>query len=192
MRVGVSLPVREMRDDLGAIREFAVRADELGFRHLRVPDLVLRADGGHLHEPLMLLAFLAAVTSRIELVPSVVVLPSRQTVLFAKQAAELDILSNGRFTPRRRGGCERRGIRGAWPGLQPPWPTLRRAVGAVAALVERTSGDVRRGVRSGRWRGTRSATDTASDSGLDRRARHAQRAHHRTYRSRGRWLVRTV
>ncbi len=44
----------------------------------------------------MILAYIAAVTKKIELVPSVIVLPARQTALFAKQAAELDILSGGR------------------------------------------------------------------------------------------------
>jgi probable F420-dependent oxidoreductase len=97
MRIGISLPVRELRDDLAAIREFAQAADELGFRHLRVPDQVIRASSGPLHEPLTLLAYLAAITSRIELVPSVVVLPSRQTALVAKQAAEIDFLSGGRL-----------------------------------------------------------------------------------------------
>ncbi|MGI9616012.1 MAG: TIGR03619 family F420-dependent LLM class oxidoreductase, partial [Acidimicrobiales bacterium] len=95
MRIGISLPVRELRDDLGAIRAFAEAADEAGFTHLRVPDLVLRPEGKHLHEPMMLLAYIAAITERVELVPSVIVTPSRQTVLLAKQAAELDLLSGG-------------------------------------------------------------------------------------------------
>jgi probable F420-dependent oxidoreductase len=97
MRVGVSLPVRELENDMGAIRAFAQLADELGLTHLRVPDQVLRPDSGHLHEPMTLLAYIAAVTDKIELVPSVIVLPSRQTALFAKQAAELDVLSGGRL-----------------------------------------------------------------------------------------------
>ena len=97
MRIGISLPVRELQGDLGAIRAFAQTADELGYTHLRVPDQVLRPDSGYAHEPLTLLAYVAAITQKIELVPSVIVLPSRQTVLVAKQAAELDVLSGGRL-----------------------------------------------------------------------------------------------
>ncbi len=96
MKIGISLPVREMRNDLVAIKDFAQAAEDLGLSHLRVPDQIFRKNSGHLHEPMMLLAYIAAVTSKIELVPSVIVLPARQTVLFAKQAAELDILSEGR------------------------------------------------------------------------------------------------
>lgn len=96
MRVGISLPVREMRNDLAAIRDFAQAAEGLGLTHLRVPDQVFRHNSGHLHEPMMLLSYIAALTNEIELVPSVIVLPARQTVLFAKQAAELDVLSKGR------------------------------------------------------------------------------------------------
>lgn len=97
MRIGVSLPVRELEDDLGAIKDFAQTAEALGYTHLRVPDQVLRQGNKHLHEPMMLLAWIAAATETIELVPSVIVLPSRQTALFAKQAAELDRLSGGRL-----------------------------------------------------------------------------------------------
>ena len=97
MKIGVSLPVREMENDIGAIKAFAVLAEELGFTHLRVPDQVLRPDSGHLHEPMTLMSFIAAVTAKIELVPSVIILPLRQTALLAKQAAELDILANGRL-----------------------------------------------------------------------------------------------
>ena len=96
MKFGVSLPVREMKDDLGAIRAYAELADELGLSHLRVPDTIINKNSGHLHEPMTLLAWVAAFTKRIELCPSVIVLPARQTVLFAKQLVELDVLSNGR------------------------------------------------------------------------------------------------
>ena len=96
MRIGASLPVREMENDLGAIKAFAQSAENLGYTHLRVPDQVIRPGNGHLHEPLMLMAYIAAVTETIELVPSVIVLPARQTALLAKQVAELDVLSGGR------------------------------------------------------------------------------------------------
>ena len=97
MRIGISLPVRELKDDLSAIVDFAQAAEDLGYTHLRVPDQVLRPNSGHLHEPMMVLAYVAAVTKKIELVPSVIVTPSRQTALFAKQAAVLDVLSGGRL-----------------------------------------------------------------------------------------------
>ena len=48
------------------------------------------------HEPFVLFGFMAAVTTRVELMTSVLVLPQRQTALVAKQAAELDLLSGGR------------------------------------------------------------------------------------------------
>ena len=96
MKIGISLPVRELKDDLGAIKAFAQLADEVGYTHLRVPDQVLRPRSGHLHEPLMMLAYIAAVTENIELVPSVIIAPSRQTVLLAKQLATLSRLSGGR------------------------------------------------------------------------------------------------
>ncbi len=97
MKIGVSLPVRELVDDLSAIRDFAALAEELGFTHLRIPEQIVRKDSGHLHEPLTLLAYLAGCTTTIGLVPSVLVLPARQTALVAKQAAEIDILSGGRL-----------------------------------------------------------------------------------------------
>jgi probable F420-dependent oxidoreductase len=97
MRIGVSLPVRELKDDLGAIKAFASLAEELGYTHLRIPEQIARQESRHLHEPLTLLAYMAGCTSRIELVPSVLVLPARQTVLVAKQAAEIDHLSGGRL-----------------------------------------------------------------------------------------------
>jgi probable F420-dependent oxidoreductase len=48
------------------------------------------------HEPMVLYGYLAALTS-LELVTGIIILPQRQTVLAAKQAAEVDLLSNGNF-----------------------------------------------------------------------------------------------
>jgi probable F420-dependent oxidoreductase len=97
LKIGVSLPVRELRNDIPAIVAFAQLAEQLGFTHLRVPDQILRPNNRHLHEPLTLMAYLAALTKKIELTPSVIILPVRQTILVAKQAAEIDILSGGRL-----------------------------------------------------------------------------------------------
>jgi probable F420-dependent oxidoreductase len=47
------------------------------------------------HEPLVLFGFLAGITG-LELVTGIVILPQRQTVLVAKQAAALDVLARGR------------------------------------------------------------------------------------------------
>lgn len=96
MQIGASLPVREMKNDLGAIRAYAQLSEELGLTHLRVPDQIIRPKNGYLNEPMMMLSYIAAITERIQLCPSVIVLPARQTAHFAKQMADLDVLSNGR------------------------------------------------------------------------------------------------
>jgi probable F420-dependent oxidoreductase len=48
------------------------------------------------HEPLVLFGYLAAITD-LELVTGIIILPQRQTALVAKQAAEVDLLTGGRF-----------------------------------------------------------------------------------------------
>ena len=97
MRIGMSIPVRDLQDDHAGMAQFAREAEELGFTHLRVPDRVAAVGVDHTHEPLTLLAWVSAHTEAIELVPSVIVLPTRQTVVVAKQAAEIDRLSGGRL-----------------------------------------------------------------------------------------------
>ena len=95
MKIGISLPVRELQNDIEAIKTFAREAEALGFTHLRVPEQVIRTNSGPLHEPVTIMALVAGVTQSIELVPFVI-LPARQTVLVAKQVATLDVISNGR------------------------------------------------------------------------------------------------
>ena len=112
MELGVSFPQREgqMGTDLGAIREFAQAAEALGYGYLRTGDHVLganvasrpnwRGPYGHTdlwHEPFVLFGYLAGITRTLGLVSSVVILPQRQTALVAKQAAEVDVLSDGRL-----------------------------------------------------------------------------------------------
>jgi probable F420-dependent oxidoreductase len=110
MKIGVVFPQAEIGSDPAVIKDFAQAVEGLGYSHLLVFDHVLGADpnreGGwtgaytkdtQFHEPFVLFGYLAAATSRIELVTGVLVLPQRQTALVAKQAAEVDILSAGRL-----------------------------------------------------------------------------------------------
>jgi probable F420-dependent oxidoreductase len=95
MKLGVIVPQREIGLDVGALRAFAQGAEELGYHYLVAFDSVY-TDNPY-HEPLALFAFLAGCTKRIELVTGVIVAPSRQTLLLAKQATSVDVLSQGRL-----------------------------------------------------------------------------------------------
>ncbi len=110
MQIGAVLPHNEIGTDPGAIRAYLQGVEELGMTHLLIYDHVMGADpdrpGGFkgpydkdvaFHEPFTFFAFAAAVTERIDLVTTVLVLPQRQTVLVAKQAAEVALLSNDRL-----------------------------------------------------------------------------------------------
>jgi probable F420-dependent oxidoreductase len=110
MQVGVVFPQTEIGADPGGVRAFAQAAQELGYRHLLVYDHVLGADvrerpdwagpytaEDQFHEILVLFGYLAGVAPGLELAAGVLVLPQRQTALVAKQAAEIDILTGGRF-----------------------------------------------------------------------------------------------
>lgn len=111
MQIGVAFPTTEIGADLSAVRDFVQAAEDLGYAYLRILDHVLGADPqfhpevpvfpythqSYIHEPLTLMAYLAAVTSRLQLVTAILILPQRQTALVAKQAAEVDVLSGGRL-----------------------------------------------------------------------------------------------
>lgn len=110
MRIGVVFPQTELGGDAGAVRAYGQRVEELGFTHILAYDHVVGADpevhvgwaGPYdvhttFHEPLVMFGYLAAITTTVELVTGVIILPQRQTALVAKQAAEVDLLSGGRL-----------------------------------------------------------------------------------------------
>lgn len=110
MKLGIVFPHNEIGTDPGAIKAYAQGAEDLGFDHMLVYDHVMGADpdrpGGWdgpydkdvaFHEPFTVCSFMAAITDTIEFATSVMILPQRQTVLIAKQAAELAIVSGNRF-----------------------------------------------------------------------------------------------
>ena len=110
MRIGVVFPQTELGGDPGAVRAYGERVEELGFTHVLAYDHVVGADPAvhqgwsgpydidtTFREPLVMFGYLAAVTTTLELVTGVIILPQRQTVLVAKQAAEVDLLSGGRL-----------------------------------------------------------------------------------------------
>src|SRR5262252_2579645 len=109
MRIGVVFPQTELGGDPAVVRTYGQGVEELGFTHILAYDHVVGADpkvhqgwqGPYnidttFHEPFVMFGYLAAVTS-LELVTGVIILPQRQTALVAKQAAEVDLLTGGRF-----------------------------------------------------------------------------------------------
>src|ERR671919_1002952 len=111
VKVGAIFPQTEISTDLGAIRAFVEAVEAFGYDNIFIADHVLGADprvhthpslGRYsyksvVHEPLTLMAYMAAITTRITLSTGILILPQRQTALVAKQAAEVDVLSGGRL-----------------------------------------------------------------------------------------------
>jgi probable F420-dependent oxidoreductase len=108
MQPGVVFPQNEIGTDPADIRNYAQTVEGWGYNHVMAYDHVLGADPTHragwrgytykdmFHEPFVLFGYLAALT-QLELVTGVIILPQRQTVLVAKQAAEVDVLSGGKM-----------------------------------------------------------------------------------------------
>ena len=108
MHLGIALPFGDIGGDGPIVREFAELAEAEGYEGLTLADHVLggnpanpasgRAGGlGLFHDPFVAFGFIAACTRKVELSTQVLILAQRQTVLVAKQAASLDVLSGGRF-----------------------------------------------------------------------------------------------
>jgi probable F420-dependent oxidoreductase len=109
VKIGAIFPQIEIGSDPIGVRDYTQAVEEMGYRHLLVYDHVLGAvpegrdfpmvytDKSMFHEPFVLYGYLAGLTRSLELVTDVIILPQRQTALVAKQAAEIDVLTGGRF-----------------------------------------------------------------------------------------------
>ncbi len=111
MKIGAVYPQIELRGDPEAVRRIGTTLEALGFDYLLTYDHVLGAvhegrepkltgpytEQHPFHDPLVMFAHLAALTRRLELVTGILILPQRQTALVARQAADLDLFSGGRF-----------------------------------------------------------------------------------------------
>ena len=108
MKFGAGLPLAAA-DDTVALRDFVQALDGAGFDLLTAAGHVLSSPAGRwpdrptptyvgpFHDHFVLFGYLAAITTRLHFRPSILILPLFPTALVAKQAAELQTLSNGRF-----------------------------------------------------------------------------------------------
>ena len=109
MQLGALIPLTDIGADPGAVREYAQTLEQLGYDFLEAPDHVLGVnvasrpdwEAGRntsddlFHDPFVLFGFLAGCTTKLGFSTGVLILPQRQTVLVAKQAASLDVLCGG-------------------------------------------------------------------------------------------------
>jgi probable F420-dependent oxidoreductase len=109
VHIGVVFPQTEIEPDAAAIGAYARGVEQLGYRHLLAYDHVLGADpvvhapwtrpydvNTVFQEVFVLFGYLAGIT-KLHLITGVLILPQRQTVLVAKQAAQVDVLTGGRL-----------------------------------------------------------------------------------------------
>ena len=80
--------------DMDHIRKFAARAETLGYDSLWLQERIL-GDIAML-EPVTLLSYVAAITAKLKLGTSVILLPLRNPLQLAKAYSTLDVMSNGR------------------------------------------------------------------------------------------------
>jgi probable F420-dependent oxidoreductase len=110
MQLGATIPVADIGTGPSQIRDYVQTVEGLGFNYLQAPDHVLGANPATVtgkgrvgtgenpyHDPFVLFGFIAACTKTLGFAPGVLILAQRQAALVAKQAACLDVLSNGRL-----------------------------------------------------------------------------------------------
>ena len=94
MRIGIGLPNPVPGTPGTLLPTWASQAEQHGFSTLATIDRVAFAN----HDSLIALAAAAAVTERIELLTNILLLPTRQPALLAKETATIASISNGRLT----------------------------------------------------------------------------------------------
>jgi probable F420-dependent oxidoreductase len=111
MEIGVVYPQIELRGDPAAVGQFGRAVEELGFDHILAYDHVLGAvhadrtpkltgpytERDPFHDPFVMFAYLAGITERISFATGILILPQRPTALVARQATDVDLLSDGRL-----------------------------------------------------------------------------------------------
>jgi len=109
VRLHAIFPQTEIGSDPSAVARLIREVEAMGFDGLVAYDHVLGAEPGRagwtgpysiestFHEVMVLFSYAAAITTKLELSTGVLILPQRQTALVAKQAAALDVLSQGRL-----------------------------------------------------------------------------------------------
>jgi len=145
-RLGAVFPQTELGADPVVLRDYAQAAEALGYTHIAPFDHVLGGDPAvhtdfrmlytfeeMFHEPFCLFGYLAACTTTLEFATGIMILPQRDTYLTAKQAAQVDVLSNGRM---------RLGVAVGWnpveyEGLGRDWKTRGRMIEEQIVLMRR-------------------------------------------------------
>ncbi|WP_428484443.1 LLM class F420-dependent oxidoreductase [Rhodopila sp.] len=103
MQLGIHLPHIGRKAGPDSIRRAAIQAEELGFDDVWVSEhIIVPKDAGYppsanFWDPVLTLTWAAAVTTRVRLGTSVLVLPLRHPLPLAKELATLQNLSNGRL-----------------------------------------------------------------------------------------------
>ena len=111
MELGAIYPQIELKGDPEAVRRIGLGIEAMGFDYLLAYDHVLGAvhadrtpaltgpytELDPFHDPFVLFAYLAGLTKTLKFASGVIILPQRQTALVARQVADLDLLSGGRF-----------------------------------------------------------------------------------------------
>ncbi len=99
MKIGAVVRPVNLNHDLQAIKSFVLSIEKLGFDYLLAYDIIIKTEytPPPTSEPFILISYLAGLTNNLDFATGVIILPSRQTLLVAKQAAEVDRFTGGRL-----------------------------------------------------------------------------------------------